>query len=62
MPAPVRKSEFADAFQLSLAGGPPRSHGRHFARPACGDGAAPGPSRLGNRLGGRAALARSAGG
>ena len=59
-PTPVRKSEFANAVQLSLACGPAWRHGRHSARPAGGDGAAPGPSRLGDRLGRRAALAGAA--
>ena len=61
-PALVRKSEFADAVQLSLACGPAGRHGRHSARPSGGDGAAAGPSRLGDRLGRRAALAGAAGG
>ncbi len=50
-PAAVRKSEFAYAVQVSLACGPARRHGRHSARPAGGDGAAAGPSRLGRSIG-----------
>src|SRR5580658_1041696 len=50
-PAPVRKSEFADAIQVSLARGQAGRHGRHSARTAGGDGVAPDPFGLGHRLG-----------
>ncbi len=55
--APVRKSKFAHAVQVPPARGPAGRHGRHSARAAGRDRAAPGASRLGHRLGRRAALA-----
>jgi len=53
----VRKSEFANAIQLSLACGAAGRDGRHPARASGGDGAAASPSGVGDRLGCGTALA-----
>ena len=49
--APVRKSLFAHPIHVPLARGPAGRDGRRPARSAGGHGSAPGPSRLGHRLG-----------
>ena len=58
----MRKSEFANAVQVSTTRGAFGRHGRHPPRPPCGHCAPHCPSRVDHRLGRRAEVVGSAGG